>query len=183
MSPPSKTSRTKIPFSKRPVKSNPLLHSMDHDRERRRNLFLKKVREQGEDRKWKARGGEEEIMRSIYVSEQKRWEATQARIAREILAPQEEDEDLSMAGPSNPIVTQIINDPLSEENAELEALVSLWESQRPAGNASQTSAPPNSSSDDEEYDRLFLDLINQEYSGQVQEFLSEESGNMDTSSG
>jgi hypothetical protein len=61
MSPPSKTSRAKTPFSKRSIKPNPLLHNTDHDRERRRNLFLKKVREEGQERKWKARGGDEEV--------------------------------------------------------------------------------------------------------------------------
>ena len=143
-------------------------------------------------------------MRTIYVSEQKRWEATQARIAREISAPQGEDEDISMIGSSYPegalqyclldisvfsrsSDTGMTDDPLSEENAELEALVSLWESPEPAKNddpvPAQTSAPPNSGSDDEEYDQLFLDLANQEYNNQDQGTFSAEAANMDTSSG
>jgi hypothetical protein len=81
----------------------------------------------------------------------------------------------------------MIDDLLNEENAQLEALVSLWESPQPANNdnsaPASTNIPSNSGSDDEEYDRLFLDLVNQEYDSQDQEAFSTESGNMDTSSG
>ncbi|KAI9771303.1 MAG: hypothetical protein M1840_002273 [Geoglossum simile] len=187
MSPPSKAPRAKTRFSTRTIKSNPLLHSTDHDRERRRNLFLRKVREEGQDRKWKARGGDDEVMRSIYISEQKRWEAKQARIAREILASQEEEEDILVVDSGNTEDARIIDDLLDEENAELEALVSLWESPQSVNNGNSTPAPtsilPNSGSDDEEYDQLFLDLVNQEYNGQDQENFGAESGIMDTSSG
>jgi hypothetical protein len=83
--------------------------------------------------------------------------------------------------------TGMIDDLLNEENAQLEALVSLWESPQSASNKNSAPVPPStlpdSGSDDEEYDQLFLDLVNQEYSSQDQGILSAESGNMDTSSG
>ncbi|KAH0543854.1 hypothetical protein FGG08_001893 [Glutinoglossum americanum] len=187
MSPPSGVSCAKVPFSKRPIKPNPLFHNSDHDRERRRNLFLKKVSEESSDQKWKARGGDEEIMRSIYVSEQRRWEAAQARIAKELQASQEEDEDILMMSSSNFEDTGMIDDHIGEESAELEALVSLLESPDLVNNGDPASAQPSGSSDlgseDEEYDRLFLDLVNQEYNGGNQGTSCAELGSMDTSSG
>ncbi|KAH0565935.1 hypothetical protein GP486_000656 [Trichoglossum hirsutum] len=182
LSPPSRTSRVKLPFSKRPIKSNPLLHSTEHGRERQRNLFLKKVREEGADRQWKARGGDEEITRRIYLSERKRWEAAQAQIARELPALQEDDEDMGFNSFED---SRMVDDPMSEENIELEALVSLLESPDPVDNRDSISAQPNSfssCSEDEEYDRLFLDLISQECSHQERETSGVELEDMDISS-
>jgi hypothetical protein len=81
----------------------------------------------------------------------------------------------------------MIDDPVSDENAELEALVSLLESPDPVDNGKSASTQPNgslsSSSEDEEYDRLFLDLLNQEYNSQDRGTSGAELGTMDTSSG
>jgi hypothetical protein len=76
---------------------------------------------------------------------------------------------------------------MSQENAELEALVSLLESPDPANNGgsvpTQASGSLGSDSEDEEYDRLFLDLVNQKHDSQDQGVSSAEPGTMDTSSG
>jgi hypothetical protein len=62
-------------------------------RETRRRLFLKRVREDSEDKRWKARGGDDEMMRSIWIAEQRRREERQRReaVGLEALPIEEED--------------------------------------------------------------------------------------------
>ncbi|KAL7269116.1 hypothetical protein RUND412_008226 [Rhizina undulata] len=62
----------------------PTFPSREECRETRRNLFLKKVRDGRDEKLAKSRGGDEEMMRMIFVSEKKRWEAAQARAAARI---------------------------------------------------------------------------------------------------
>lgn len=69
-------------FSKRITKSNPLLHGQGDGRETRRKLFLRRVREDSEDKRWKARGGDDEMMRTIWIAEQRRRAERQARDAQ-----------------------------------------------------------------------------------------------------
>ncbi|KAL0638524.1 hypothetical protein Q9L58_002460 [Maublancomyces gigas] len=88
-SPPSSPPNFFAP--KRLFKPVPVV-SREKGREARRNLFLKKVRTGREDKIIKSRGGEDEMMRLIFVSEQKRWEATQARAAATISTIYEEEE-------------------------------------------------------------------------------------------
>lgn len=55
----SSDSENATPFSKRAVKSNPLFaekrRSPDEQRERRRDIFMKKVEQGREDKKWAGR--------------------------------------------------------------------------------------------------------------------------------
>jgi hypothetical protein len=48
-------------FSKRQVRKNPLLNKGDDGRETRRKLFLRRVREDSEDKRWEMRGGDDEV--------------------------------------------------------------------------------------------------------------------------
>ena len=69
-------------------------------RETRRKLFLKRVREDQEDKRWKARGGDDEMMRTVWIAEQRRREE---RIRREALGldgitEEEEQEDFLSLG-------------------------------------------------------------------------------------
>ena len=57
---------------------------------------MKRVKEDSEDKRWKARGGDDEMMRAIWISEQKRREERQRREARGLDAPVEEEEFLSL---------------------------------------------------------------------------------------
>lgn len=57
---------------------------------------MKKVREDSEDKRWKARGGDDEMMRSIWISEQRRREERQRREAMGLDAAGEEEEFLSL---------------------------------------------------------------------------------------
>lgn len=66
---------------KRIFRPNPLLQRPEDARERRRNLLLRKLRTQRENRAMQARGGEDEMLRLIYLSEKNRWESGQERVA------------------------------------------------------------------------------------------------------
>ncbi|KAK5169313.1 hypothetical protein LTR04_005648 [Oleoguttula sp. CCFEE 6159] len=101
-----------VAFSKRPVKANPALQSRDVVKERRRNLFLKKVQQGRDNRRWEARGDQvgyvnlaqvssfklltsalpSQMMRLDFMSRQKRWEAEQARRAPLLSDPPEDDD-------------------------------------------------------------------------------------------
>ena len=96
----SSTSRESA-YSRRVTKANPLIHGRSGStgadgRETRRKLFLKRVREDSEDRRWKARGGDEEMMRCIWIAEQRRREERQRTEAMGLDAPVEEDGFLSL---------------------------------------------------------------------------------------
>ncbi|KAK6517221.1 hypothetical protein TWF506_007090 [Arthrobotrys conoides] len=66
---------------KRIFRPNPLLQRPEDVRERRRNLILRKLQAQRENRAMQARGGEDEMLRLIYLSEKNRWESSQERVA------------------------------------------------------------------------------------------------------
>ena len=59
----------------------------------RRHLFLQKLKTGREDKRMAARGGEDEIMRMIFVAEQKRWEEGLERAARGIETIWEDEEE------------------------------------------------------------------------------------------
>lgn len=48
--------KKELPFSKRAIKSNPIIRSRDAVKERRRDLFLRKVQDDRDDRRWASRG-------------------------------------------------------------------------------------------------------------------------------
>ncbi|KAF8252891.1 hypothetical protein K440DRAFT_534621 [Wilcoxina mikolae CBS 423.85] len=77
---------------KRLFKPIPVGRSGEDVRTARRSLFLKKVQNGREDKAWKARGGEDEIMRMIFVAEHKRWEASLEKAASRIPTIYEEEE-------------------------------------------------------------------------------------------
>jgi len=60
-SPTPAKNRKESPYSQRVTRSNPLIHNRGDGRETRRKLFLKKVRENSEDKRWEARGGDDEV--------------------------------------------------------------------------------------------------------------------------
>ncbi|KUJ12138.1 uncharacterized protein LY89DRAFT_786273 [Mollisia scopiformis] len=178
-------SRKESSFSKRTTKVNPLIHgraSADEGRETRRKLFLKNVREASEEKRWKNRGGDEEIMRCIWVAEQRRLEE---RMRKEVMGIEAdvEEEELS--------IDEVMADEVAlNEEQELEALLGyldhgtgnqaldepmlpqhnmnapMWSNsndQKPANSASQDhvrSDTPYGS--DDEYDDIFMDVIHEE---------------------
>lgn len=129
------------PFGKRVVKANPLLHGRDDDRrDTRRKLFLKKVREDSGEKRWQRRmeGGEEEMMRTIWIAEQRRRAERQARDARgwDVDVVDEEGESLQESGQfvffwdsasrANKAIDEMLLDEVAQkEEEELEALIAL----------------------------------------------------------
>lgn len=59
---------------------------------------MKRVREDSEDKRWTARGGDDEMMRAIWIAEQRRREEKQKREAMgmDALPVEEEEEFLSL---------------------------------------------------------------------------------------
>jgi hypothetical protein len=159
-------------YSKRPTKANPLIHDRDDGRETRRKLFLKKVREDSEDRRWAARGGDDEMMRTIWIAEHRRREERQARDAKFVQASQEEEDIDEMELSQAPLnmdqsLDEVMADMVAQQEAEeLEVLLlSMNEAESRHYTPPQEYAPPPETpyrSDDEDYDRFFMDVIQEE---------------------
>ncbi|KAI5776191.1 hypothetical protein EDC01DRAFT_488681 [Geopyxis carbonaria] len=79
---------------KRLFKPNLLSQTQCDERTTRRELFLKKVHTGREDKFLKSRGGEDEMMRMIFIAEYKRWEASLEKAASNIPTIYEEEEIL-----------------------------------------------------------------------------------------
>ncbi|RDW60865.1 hypothetical protein BP6252_12248 [Coleophoma cylindrospora] len=162
-------------FSKRTTKSNPLIHNRGDGRETRRKLFLKKVREDSEDQRWKARGGDDEMMRTIWIAEQRRMQERRAGDPdAEVLREEDFEEPWSL--------DEALADEIAKKEAdEMEALLSSMEEQGRQYTAdtegmdtspdtmdssmnkqSTASFESFNGSDDEEYDHLFMDVIQEE---------------------
>ncbi|KAI9729907.1 MAG: hypothetical protein M1818_008347 [Claussenomyces sp. TS43310] len=153
--------------AKRPIKKNPLIHRSDDARETRRSLFLRKVREDSEDKRWQARGGDDEMMRTIWVAEQRRRAERQALEAQNVPADYEEDVELDDANSrcqsSQRTNGDMVDEVLQQENEEIEALLSMMDSES-NGVPQKPSRGPESlyGSDDEDYDSLFMEVIDKQ---------------------
>ncbi|TEY33919.1 hypothetical protein BOTCAL_0652g00090 [Botryotinia calthae] len=112
-------------FSKRITKTNPLLHGQGDGRETRRKLFLRRVREDSEDKRWKARGGDDEMMRTIWIAEQRRRAERQARDAQG-WAVDVDEQDMQLGyGAGNLSLDEVMAEEVARnEEEELEALLS-----------------------------------------------------------
>ncbi|KAF8474873.1 hypothetical protein BDZ91DRAFT_711925 [Kalaharituber pfeilii] len=120
----SPVSLLKFAEIKRKHKPNPLLTNSEGLREKRRNLFLKKLADAREQSRIQARGGEDEMMRMILVSEQRRWYASLAKAAAKIPTIEEETEIQLLRDEDN---LSRIDDLLNERDQELEAILSQLE--------------------------------------------------------
>ncbi|KAF2184266.1 hypothetical protein K469DRAFT_688753 [Zopfia rhizophila CBS 207.26] len=150
------------PMSKRAYKPNPVVQSRDAVKERRRDMFFKRVQKDRDDRRWEARG--EQIQRLDFISSHKRWEAEKAR-----QAPQLDDEYLeeevtedrssSFIGDSAPKPgeeeAQEADFILEQEERELQALIALMENDQGHQNASSQ----YDGSDEEDYDQILIEYM------------------------
>ncbi|KAH6840716.1 hypothetical protein B0I37DRAFT_448911 [Chaetomium sp. MPI-CAGE-AT-0009] len=167
---------SKFRFASRNPRPNPVLKRREDAQEGRRRLFFQNVRQRQEDKRWERRGGEDELLKLEW------WRLTrernQAKSAEEAqylgemdadLAAQEEEEmrmqlqllqqqqQQQQPSPYRGYVDQdtdaLMADTIAQqEEAELEALVSDLEGKRGSAHFS----------DDEDYDGLFMDLIQQQ---------------------
>ncbi|PQE30475.1 hypothetical protein CJF32_00010238 [Rutstroemia sp. NJR-2017a WRK4] len=120
-------SRDNGPYCKRITKTNPLIHGQSDGRETRRKLFLRRVREDSEEQRWKARGGDDEILRTIWTAEQRRRAERQAREAACWAMDEgheEVDMDLQAFGASLNLDEVMAEEVARKENEELEAILS-----------------------------------------------------------
>ncbi|KAH0279513.1 hypothetical protein KCU91_g1701, partial [Aureobasidium melanogenum] len=174
--PPNQQSH--VPFSSRPVKAAPIPRS-DALRERRRDMFLRKVRQSRDDNKWDSRI--DDMARLDYLKEKRRWEAEQVRSAPQLhpdFAEAEEASEYDLPTYSSQMAwdpqsqSDYPLDPeadaiLQQENEELEALVALMQEDEHRQNQqsnSQEAYEDRSSafgSDDDEYDNVFMNLIDE----------------------
>ncbi|KAL8914438.1 MAG: hypothetical protein Q9171_000943 [Xanthocarpia ochracea] len=106
--------------------------------ERRRRAFLNKVRQKGEDKKWDIRGD-------------------QNRSAPPLVYP-EDDDMMGTVSDDEQQANARIDQVLSQENEEVDALISLLEERTEAA-GHEPDKRVDYGSDDENYDSIFLNLL------------------------
>ncbi len=174
--------------SKRVVKNNPLIHKEDQDggRETRRKLFLKNVRVKSEDKRWEKMGGDDEILRTLYVADRHR---AQSRSLREAVPYQEITEELEeLEGMHRDEERQswtrkmerdreeeMAEEVAKQEEAEVQAYLKMMESEQDEGRRRQNEADSpvlgrqaqmvgdEDEYGDAEYDAIFADVDMNEY--------------------
>ncbi|KAL9102783.1 MAG: hypothetical protein Q9163_002101 [Psora crenata] len=137
---------------------NPLLQrKVGDEQEKRRRSFLRKVRQASDDKRWEARGNQ--ILRHEYMEGQRRWMREKDTSACEehlALDDDPQQEDLAFIGDRD--AADILQHLVSQEESEFEALVSLMGHQH-SMSADPPQAQAECGSDDEEYDRLFMEIM------------------------
>ncbi|KAI1085125.1 hypothetical protein F5B20DRAFT_131108 [Whalleya microplaca] len=178
-SPIQQTPPPKFKFASRSAKPNPLRQKREDVQESRRNLFLKNVRQRADDKKWERRGGDQEALKLEWATIQRRWREQKNTDLDGIMFEDELDDIPEFSQESSQDSDDIMVDTLAqEEEEELNAMLSMLETQSSPQQPVQQSEPP-SLSDDEDYDDIFMDLLSQEEEGSSQDFVS--SGQMDMS--
>ncbi|TLD18927.1 hypothetical protein E2P81_ATG01655 [Venturia nashicola] len=167
------------------AKPNPLMRKEGDQRERRRNLFMKKVQTGREDKRWEGRS--EQILRSDYILEQRRWENERARSAPDLDIYEDEEDELptsstnlfSNTTPSSPhLPSHQIEDEVDVvaqmEQQELDELLALAaEEEHPLVNSYMEvmdipSSPTRYGSDEEDYDDIFMEMVSSQTAEQGQ---------------
>lgn len=185
--------KKELPFSKRTIKSNPIIQSRDAVKERRRDLFLRKVQDDRDDRRWASRG--DQILRLDFMSRQKRWEAAKAHQAPSLDVDLDDyvmdtlssnRRETAWSQTSQATFTETHMNPeevdmiLEQENRDLDALISLMNENQ----ANEDSLLQHYGSD-EDYDSFFreyLATLDDEQSSTMV-YSSYEADAMDTSHG
>ncbi|TKA23448.1 hypothetical protein B0A50_07475 [Salinomyces thailandicus] len=135
---------------------------------RRRALFLRKVGEGREERRWESRG--EDIMRLDFMQRQKAWEAERAREARLVGSEDIEVEDVEDTLPgeghamllpdlsSQQSVREEVDEVAQLEQRELEALLEYMPNATMQDEDKDDARSEHLWSDDDEYDAIFSEL-------------------------
>ncbi|KAL2042194.1 hypothetical protein N7G274_004682 [Stereocaulon virgatum] len=154
----AKSSNIKSVHSQKRPAQNPLqLPKPVEEQDRRRQVYLKRVRQTSDDKKWEARS--EQILRADFMSRRKQWEIQQARSAPEPLAAPDDEDMAGTFDATNEL--DFLDEILSQEDQELEAIVSSMEDD-PRQEDYQSYQMSNYGSDDEEYDKLFMEVMSEE---------------------
>ncbi|MCJ1232208.1 hypothetical protein MMC14_000157 [Varicellaria rhodocarpa] len=150
--PPSTATCEATPF-KRQSKYNCLLKNKALERDKRRDLFLKKVKQSGDDKRWEARG--EQILRSDFLAQQRRWKDEQARSASEIPAiPEDEVVDFEITPPGRTPEDEFVEE-RDFEDQSADAVDQHEDRREPDKYFTDYG------SDDEEYETILMEAVTQ----------------------
>lgn len=149
---------SKFKYASRASRPNPLRQSRENAQESRRKLFLNNVRQRQDDKAWERRGGDQELEKLEWCKMERQWRERKNADIDGIVSECEIDDIPEIMRESGS--DEMMVDDVAQEEAELDAMLSMFESQ----SSSQAPARPNtpSLSDDEDYDCLFMDLLSQE---------------------
>jgi len=149
-------------FSKRIAKPNPLLtnKSTEAKAETRRKLFLKKVKEGAEEKRWQARGGDEEVMRVLWASEEKERRMRERILAESSGGGIEEDADVEV---EVDLDEEMVEEVARNEKEEVDVLVEGY------------------GRDEEDWDAVFREMLVQESQQQLAQVQHEDHDMMDMS--
>ncbi|KAL8724245.1 MAG: hypothetical protein Q9181_006914 [Wetmoreana brouardii] len=145
--PPYSMSRRGIRHSTPPKISGP---------ERRRQQFLRKVRQNGHDRKWDTRG--EQMLREDFLAFERLWLEQQDQSAPTLPSFPGDDDveeaEKNIKAQASGMVDQV----LAQEDAEVEALVSMFEDQTNEGSLVPDESA-NYGSKEDSYDSIFMEIL------------------------
>lgn len=171
------------PFSSRQTKPGPAPRTRDAVAERRRSLFLNKVRQGRDDKRWEARS--DQLARLDYMTQKRQWEAEQALNAPQEYTDEEPEAEIlgdeamnelsgfgaqtqhsPFAGqtkqPCLALDEREAEEVLQREDEEMEALIAMMEDESRTNEQKQEheqqDASDNSSifgNDDDVYDSIF----------------------------
>ncbi|CAK4009521.1 Hypothetical predicted protein [Lecanosticta acicola] len=173
----SSSPSSRVPFSKRQIKTAPKLSS----RETRRGDFLRKVKEGRDDMRFEARG--EDILRADWERERRKWEESLSQTAP--ILDEEVDEEAELPGWMDLGSDEVDEDEAEklarEEDRELKALL---EHMPDDDDAMEDDGEEQSLwSDDADYDALFSEVLSQQEQKQGQQSVSAPSYAMHIQSG
>ncbi|KAI1270267.1 hypothetical protein F5Y18DRAFT_421756 [Xylariaceae sp. FL1019] len=159
LSSPIRGPPTKSKYAARDTKPNPLRVNREKAQEGRRTLFLKNVRQRSDQKKWEQRGGDQEaLMREWNVINKQRRQEKDADVDGIVFEGDLDDIPEEVNEESDDMMVDSI---AQDEEAEMDAMLSLLQSS--ASQQEQPSRPDSIyGSDDEDYDALFMDMMNQQ---------------------
>ncbi|MCJ1279961.1 hypothetical protein MMC21_007786 [Puttea exsequens] len=150
-----KTTSHNSPQLQHSAPSKPLpQRNPEQEKVHRRDIFLRKVRQASDDRRWESRS--EQILHKDFLSQQKEWEQAQRQSASEALTAQE-DEVMDQRSTSDHEV-DLVDHIVSQEDQEFEALISLMQNE----DRDQENIMSVYGSDEEEYDELFMEVVSKQ---------------------
>ncbi|KAF6238202.1 hypothetical protein HO173_003836 [Letharia columbiana] len=132
------------------------------EQDRRRQVFLKKVRQVSDDKKWGFRS--EQILRKDFLSKQREWELNQERSAPE--TPQALDDDEREAESDSTEEVKMVDRIFSQENQAFEALILSIQDIADQEDHHQQKTMSDYGSDEEEYDQLFKEVMSRQGSAE-----------------
>ncbi|KAL8418193.1 hypothetical protein RB594_001704 [Gaeumannomyces avenae] len=149
-------------YASRPARPNPVARGREGFQEARRNLFLKKVQQRSDDKRWERRGVENKLQSAEWFEmdrarRQAKMLDREGMITESDIADAEGLYDEFDQCPDDMMADAM----LQEEEAEFEALISSSGVGQPqsSGGPGRPASPHWS---DDDYDALFMDLISEQ---------------------